>query len=101
MTVAKTAWSLIEMPEVEIMIDTMTAADTETRRQMERTRFILWKNYLAASSLYMGALGKPSLFDEDETDAMYETCRDLEDAHTKLDETYHRLYQQPGTAEEN
>ena len=99
MTVAKTAWSLIEMPTVEIMIDTLTGGDTETRRQMDRTRFILWKNYLAASNLYMAMLGKPSLFDEDETDAQYETCRDLEDAHTKLDETYHRLYQQPGTEE--
>ena len=92
MTVAKTAWSLIETPVVEITIDTMTVTEIAARRQMDQARFILWKNYLAASNLYMAMLGKPSLFDEDETDAMYETCRDLEDAHTKLDETYSRLY---------
>ena len=89
------------MAVVEITLEKKAATEIAHRRYMERERFLLWKNYLAASNLYMAMLGKPSLFDEDETDAQYETCRDLEDAHTKLDETYHRLYQQPGTAEEN
>lgn len=74
-----------------------TIAEIAARRDMERKRFILWQTYLAASNLYMGMLGKPTLFDEDETDAQYETCRNLEDAHTALDAEYGRLYLNDGT----
>ena len=77
-----------------------TIAEIAARRDMDQKRFLLWQNYLAASNLYMGMLGKPSLFDEDETDAQYETCRDLEDAHTALDAEYGRLYLTDGTEQD-
>ena len=86
---------------VETMIAQMTGGNIATQRQMERARFIIWQHYIAASNLYMGMLGKPTLFDEDETDAQYETCRNLEDSHNALDQTYHRLYQQPDGAEQD
>ena len=76
-----------------------TIAEIAHRRFMERERFMLWQNYIAASNLYVAMLGKPDLFDEDRTDAQYETCRDLEDSHTALDQTYHRLYLNDGTEE--
>ena len=78
-----------------------TIAEIAARRHMERERFLLWQNYIAASNLYMAMLNKPLLFDEDETDAQYETCRNLEDSHNAIDQTYHRLYQQPDGTEEN
>jgi len=89
-----------------ITAETTTAAvgfascEIAHRRFMERERFLLWQNYIAASNLYMAMLGKPLLFDEDETDAQYETCRDLEDLHNALDQTYHRLYLNDGTEQD-
>ena len=87
------------MITAENTIAEMTDTEIAAQRDMQRKIFILWQAYLAAASLHTAMLDKPSLFDDEETDALYETCRDLEDAHTKLDETYHRLYQQPGTEE--
>ena len=89
-----------------ITAETTTAAvgfascEIAHRRFMERERFMLWQNYIAASNLYMAMLNKPLLFDEDETDAQYETCRNLEDSHNALDQTYHRLYLTDGTEQD-
>ena len=72
-----------------ITAETTTAAvgfascEIAHRRFMERERFLLWQNYIAASNLYMAMLNKPLLFDEDETDAQYETCRNLEDSELR------------------
>jgi len=78
-----------------------TIAEIAHRRFMERERFLLWQNYIAASNLYMGMLGKPELFDGDDCAAQYEDCRGLEIAHDILDETYHNLYQQPDGTEQD
>ena len=85
---------------VQAMLNKMTDGDIATQREMERARFIIWQNYIAASNLYMAMLNKPLLFDEDETDAQYETSRDLEDLHNALDAEYHHLYLTDGTEQD-
>ena len=92
MTVATTAWSLIEMPVVEITIDTMTATEIAARRDMQRKIFILWRATCAASDLYVAMLDTHSLFDLSEADAQYEAYRKIEAEHDALDDEYHRLY---------
>ena len=87
------------MLTAENAVTKMTIIETAARRDMERQRFTLRMNYLAAANLYMSMLGKPTLFDEDETDAQYETSRDLEDLHNALDAEYYRLYLTDGTEE--
>ena len=84
------------MAVVEIALSKKNAVEIAHRRYMERQRLILWKNYIATSSLYMAMLGKPHLFDNDETGEQYKISQAAEAAHTAIDEAYHYLYQQPG-----
>ena len=88
-----------------ITAETTTAAvgfascEIAHRRFLKRERFLAWHNYIAASNLYVAMLGKPDLFDEHSTDAQYETCRNLENSHNAIDQSYHRMYLTDGTEE--
>lgn len=69
----------------------MTATEIANCRNMERERFILWHDYIAASNLYTAMIGKPNLFDEDWTNEQSETCRRLKDLHSFLDQSFHMM----------
>ena len=100
MTVAKTAWTLIEMPTVEITLDTMTDTEIAARRDMQRKIFILFRATFAAGELYAEMLDAHNLFDMSDTNAQYEVYRKIQTEHDDLDDEYHQTYLKDGTEED-
>ena len=75
----------------------MTATEIAARRDMERERFMLYQNYLAASGLYMAMIDRSDLFTDAAADAQYKTQHDIEDACIAKSNEYNRLYITGGT----